>query len=223
MLSSYIDLDFNKQKQTLINLKGKKQYTHGSSNSIDQHFFDLKKEFSGDPELCLTHAKLIVLIRREYKTKKYFDIFQSLWNEHRNFLLKNLNSRWLLSAADTFSDHSDIAEEKLLGVACSALLNTIKLYESERLLNDASFNVINVEIKNKLDDNIRLELEDGMSVFKFGTDDTLRNMRWRLNKYEKISSTGQILVELFNRLQITNTAYKRARDMHIRKNTEWWD
>jgi hypothetical protein len=63
----------------------------------------------------------------------------------------------------------------------------------------------------------------GLSCFTVGTDDTLRNMVWRLKEVSKHSITGRILLEVFSRLQLENSAYARLRARHHRRNTEWWD
>ena len=220
--SSKISLDFKSQKTKFLD-GAKLVYTHGSSNDISKHFKNLEKEFIGNYELCLTLAKIIVLIRREYKVKKYFQIFESLWNQESEFLLKHLNSRWLISSVDTFFDHSQDKNIIYLSLACNVLANSIKIYESERFLIDAHLNKDNLNKQNDLDSEVRFSLFDGMSVFKYGTDDTLRNMRWRINKVYKDNIAGEIFLELFKRFNHFDTAYKRAKDRHNRNRTAWWE
>jgi len=74
----------------------------------------------------------------------------------------------------------------------------------------------------RLDNEERFSLFDGTSVFKVGTDDTLRNMRWRIDKVAKLNVAGNILLEIFLRLQTYDTVYKRFKDRHIRDKTGWW-
>jgi hypothetical protein len=221
-LSSLIDTNFLLQKNTIIDTD-KTIYTHGSSDDLEEHFKELKSEFHGQSELCFTHAKIIVLIRREYKTSKYFKIFVSLWNEHYKFLLENLNSRWLISAADTYSDHSSNESEKEIALIANIFTNTIKLYESERFLLNLSECRDDQQKQKQLDDGIRFPLHDGLSVFKFGTDDTLRNMKWRIDKIKKKNIPAKIFYELFNRAQNFDTVFLRAKKRHNRRKTEWWD
>ncbi len=219
-LSSQISIDFSKQKQTIIN-SGEIQYTHGSSDSLNKHFKALKSEFTGQSELCYTHAKIIVLIRRDFETNNHFKLFEQLWQEEREHLLTNLNTRWLISATDTLADHSNDDSIKSLSVACSCLLNTVKIQESERFIINAENYSDDQKKITKLDNRERFALFDGVSVFKFGTDDTLRNMRWRINKVAKINIAGEILLEIFKRLQKFDTIYKRTKDRHIRDKTSW--
>ena len=88
-LSDQISSDFIAQRQ--ITIDGDEiQYTHGSSNDLDEHFEALKAEFVGQAELCYTHAKIIVLIRRDFETKKHFVIFERLWKEEKDYLFKKL-------------------------------------------------------------------------------------------------------------------------------------
>jgi len=77
-LSKSINTNFASQKKLFID-DGEIQYTYGSSNDLSEHFKALRKEFSNQSEFCYTHAKLIVLIRREYDTKKHFDLLETLW------------------------------------------------------------------------------------------------------------------------------------------------
>jgi hypothetical protein len=220
-LSKKISSDFSRQKQIIID-GDKIQYTHGSSNNLEAHFVALKDEFIDESELCYTHAKIIVLIRRDFEAKNQFTIFEKLWKEEKDYLLKHLNTRWLISAADTFADFSDDDSIKSLSVACSCLLNTVKMQESERFITNAHSFIDDKEKINRLDNEERISLFDGTSVFKVGTDDTLRNMRWRIDKVAKINIAGEILLEIFLRLQKHDTVFKRLRDRHRRNKTGWW-
>jgi hypothetical protein len=220
-LSSLISIDFKSQKKK--KMPGHDIiYTYGSKNSIKGHFEDLKSEFSGQSEICYTHAKIIVLIRREFEIDKHFKLFNNLWLEEKDFLLKNLNTRWLLSAADTFADLSKDDAVKGLSIACICLLNTVRIADSERFLTNADLYKDDDKIQDRLDNDERLELIDGISVFKFGTDDALRNTRWRIDKVAKLNVAGEILLEVFKRLQKLDTVYKRTKDRHVRDKTGWW-
>ncbi len=220
-LSDQISMDFLKQKSQFI-AEGEIVYTHGSANSLEDHFSSLKKEFAGQSELCYTHAKIIVLIRRDFEAKKHYAIFEQLWHEEKDFLLKKLNTRWLLAATDTMADYSNSDAVKGLSVACACLLNTIKIQETERYITEAKNCKDNKENISRLDNEERIALFDGTSAFKVGTDDTLRNMKWRIDKVAKINIAGEILLEIFLRLQEYDTVFKRTRDRHTRNKTGWW-
>ena len=220
-LSEKISSNFSQQKQIIIH-GDEIQYTHGSSNNLEEHFVALRNEFIDQSELCYTHAKIIVLIRRDFEAKKHFAIFENLWEEEKDYLLKHLNTRWLISAADTFSDLSDDDAIKSLSIACSCLLNTVKIKESEHFITNYDSYEDDSKKIMRLDNEERVPLFDGISVFKVGTDDTLRNMRWRIDKAAKINISGEILLEIFLRLQEHDTVFKRLRDRHRRNKTGWW-
>ncbi len=218
-LSDMIDVNFGIQKNHTIDTQTK-QYTFGSSNDIKEHFEQLKHEFHGLSELCYTHAKLIVLIRRDFKTKNHFELFQKLWHQESKHLLKHLNTRWLISACDAFFDYSDCEKTKSLALSAIFLINTIKIQETEHYANHYKSNISDEMIESL--QAKRVGLFDGTSAFAIGTDDTLRNMRWRLNKIAKNNIVGEILLELFNRVNTHNTVYKRMKDKHTRDKTSWW-
>ncbi|QKQ24397.1 hypothetical protein HUE58_04535 [Candidatus Ruthia endofausta] len=220
-LSNQIDTDFRSQKNKLIT-DGKIIYTHGSPKSIEKHFNTLKNEFSGQSEFCYTHAKIIVLIRQDFESSKHFAIFKNLRYKETRFLLKNLNTRWLISATDTFADYSNDNALRGLSIACSCLLNTVKIQESERFITNTQNYKDDKEKIIRLDNEERIALFYGISVFKIGTNDTLRNMRWRIDKAAKINIVGQILLEVFLRLQKFDTIYKRLKNKHTRGKTGWW-
>ena len=220
-LSSQITTDFLQQKQIIID-GSEVRYTHGSSNNLEEHFVALRDEFVGQSELCYSHAKIIVLIRRDFDTKNHFALFEQLWKEEKDYLLKNLNTRWLISATDTFADFSEDDSIKSLSLACSCLLNTVKMQESERFIANLDNSLYDEEKVARLDNEDRIPLFDGVSVFKVGTDDTLRNMRWRIDKVAKINVAGEILLEVFLRLQEHDTIFKRLKEKHKRNKTGWW-
>jgi len=220
-LSAVISTNFKVQKAHIIS-GDEITYTHGSANDLSQHFLALEQEFVGQSELCYTHAKIIVLIRREFEVGKHFKQFEHLWHTEKKYLLKHLNTRWLISAADTLADYSDDNAVRALSVACTCLLNTVKIQESERFITNAQNCSDDLDKIHQLEKEKRFSLFDGTSVFKFGTDDTLRNMRWRIDKVAKFNIAGEILLEVFKRLQKFDTVYKRTKDRHTRDKTCWW-
>ena len=68
----------------------------------------------------------------------------------------------------------------------------------------------------------RVPLIDGMSGFCIGTDDTLRNMFFRMKALCKGNYVGELIQEIFSRLQTENTAYSRLKNKHTRLRTSWW-
>jgi hypothetical protein len=199
----------------------KKVYTHGSSKNLKEHLKSLRDEFIGDPELCYVVAKKIVLIRRESKVSENFQSLEKLLKKENEFLFKKLNLRWLVSIADTISEHSESREERALALCATLLGNTVKIYETERFLEENETSKDNPE-RLKLLQSSRVPLIDGMSGFCIGTDDTLRNMLFRMNTLCENSYVGKLVQEVFSRIQSENTGYSRLKNKHTRPRTSWW-
>lgn len=199
----------------------KKTYTHGSSKNLSEHLESLKGEFVGDSELCYVVAKTIVLIRRESKIKDNYKILETLLTEEGDFLLNNLNLRWLISISDTISEHSSCPETRALALCATILGNTVKIYETERYLENNTNSKDDPE-RLRILQSERVPLIGGMSGFCIGTDDTLRNMRFRMNTVCKTNPIGNILLEIFSRIQYEDTGYSRLKKRHTRSRTSWW-
>jgi len=220
--SSSIDTNFKEQRNIIISGEKADAPLYGSSNSLVEHLIALRKVFVGQSELCYTHAKIIVMLRREFEVDKHFKLLEDLWNQESAFLLKHLDLHWLLSASARFAENSKNPIASSLGIATTCLQISVRLAESERFLTNSQ-HAKDDEIKqDRLDNNERIPLFEDIPVFKFGTDDTVRFLRWQLNKAAKLHVAGEILLEVFKRLQKIETIYKRAKDRHKRSKTGWW-
>ena len=213
-------VNFDKLKSEIIHTK-KTGYTHGSENNIQSHLANLRNEFNGKTELEYYHAELNVFLRRGIKPKETFKKLSSLWDNEADFLLENLNTRWLISAADSFIDQDDNPLSRAFAYSAVCLVNSCKLCETERFVSNAYSYVYE---PNKLEQlrKERVALFDGTSAFTIGTCDTLRNMRWRLDSMESKLASFKILQEIFNRINTYDTVYKRMAKLHTNKNTIWW-
>ena len=124
-----------------------------------------------------------------------------------------------------FLDHSSNATERACALAISTLINTVKLCETEELIRPSSSIDLNYLESLNLHDN-RVALWDGTSAFAVGTDDTLRNLRWRIDEFVSEYGDGlltpKILKKVFLRLQDNETIYKRFKELHHRDRTGWW-
>jgi len=222
-LSKAKGVDFAKLKSTVIE-HDNKSYTFGSAKDLNEHLENLRKEFAGQSELVHYHASLIVMIRREVELEETLKLFFALWEAESDFLLKAMDSRWLVSAADTFADFHENSNERLYALMASTVSCTVKLYETERhyaggFIKEEQLEGINLQQE-------RVALWDGMSGFAVGTDDTLRNMMWR---HERVKShcgeayiMQQLFMELFKRMHCEQTIYGRLQNLHTRKRTAWW-
>lgn len=186
----------------------------GRKTSLLEHIGNLEKEFQGRQLLELYHAILIVLIRREYNIPTVFAEFDKLWQHYAAELAQLLNLRWLTSAADTFIDHHPDTAVKALMLNVTVLINTVKIYESERLASDQTG-------ENTLPE--KLPLFDGLETFKVNHDDSLYNLRCRIGELCHGIPQGIILESVFERLNETNSAFFRLKQRHRQDRTRWWN
>jgi len=214
------EIDYNRMKRQIVDTESQ-SYTHGSENDLQDHLNNLRKEFHGATELEFYHAKLNVLLRRRFETKKTLRKFTALWDAEHDFLIQHLNTRWLISAADSFIDHHPDPLARAYAFTAVTLVNTCKVYESERYACKAQTTPPDPKQIEALQSG-RTPFFDGTSAFVIGTDDTLRNMYWRLDNLQEHIPTSLIVKELFRRVNIHETAFKRMKDRHTRKNTVWW-
>ena len=199
------------------------EYAYGSLPDLQAHLQRLRQEFIGQPELLYHHAALIVLIRREAAPEQNFARFKQLWLSEQAFLSEHLDLRWLVAACDTFIDHDPDAGLRAALMNAVLLVNTIKLQETERFLQGAAESPDRPESVAALQAG-RVGLMDGLSAFVVGTDDTLRNMRWRMEKLCALHPLAAIAMGVFDRLQQpeNSNVYSRFRLRHTRDRTRWW-
>ena len=198
---------------------------HGSAPDLAEHLARVRGEFIGQSELLYRHAQLIVLIRREAGTKENYARFEQMWLAETPFLCAELDLRWLVAACDTFMDHAQDPLLRAVALCAVALVNTIKLQETERFLQGAEAAAApdQPQALQALRTH-RVDLFDGLSAFIPGTDDTLRNMRWRMDDVCAQHPLGVVVQEIFDRLQREghDNVYRRFRQRHTRDKTSWW-
>ncbi|KUP92841.1 hypothetical protein [Tritonibacter horizontis] len=212
--------ELSTMKTTLIDA-GAPVQTRGAAKSLDAHIENLRVEFSGRPELLWHHAKLIVLIRRDFRLQETYAQFRALWDQEGDFLCANLNIRWLISATDTLADHDPDPQVRAVAMMASLLVNAVKVQESERFICDTGSAVPNPAHIERLQTDL-VPLFEGMSCFTIGTDDTLRNMYWRLEPFMETPPAGAILRAIWDRFQVEDTVFARLRALHTRDKTGWW-
>jgi hypothetical protein len=153
----------------------------GNLPQLDEHLAHMRQDFVGLPELCLVHGQLIALIRRRIELVHNVPTFLALWDAETTFLTTHLNSRWLVSACDTFSDHGSELQRPRAAVL-TALFHSLQLCETERLaLKDPSYD------REKYQDVMathragrHLQLWDGMKAYAFEDGDSARMMFGRV-------------------------------------------
>lgn len=193
------------------------------SLDLSAHLDNLKHQFIGQPEINFYHATLIVLLRRGYKVTETFCEFEALWTTETDYLLEHFSLRWIISACDTFVDHSPDQTRKAILMNASTLINTSKVHESQQFLyKDNLPKAVNLKQKQKFVEGDQ-PLYDGLTYFRIGNDDTLCNMRKRYKKFCQLDAfAGRMLLHIFDRLQYLDSAFALAKSLHGDTST-WWE
>lgn len=222
------------QDQSIIELKEKtipintqsSEYFYSCFKDLNEHFNYLRHEFEGKSELLFYHAKLIVLIRREIEIKKNMQLFNLLWEQEYQYLLDNLNLRWVISAVDTFIDYSDdkILVSQLLSTLI--LINSCKAYETEyRMLGIKNIDVENYN-ESYLDVNnprSSVILFDGIPAFRIQRSDTFKNMYFRIKKVTSQHELSQAIFEkVYQKVHQEHTVFGRFSSCHTNEKNKWW-
>lgn len=195
------------------------------TKNLESHLDNLKHQFIDQSELCFYHATLVVLLRRNYKPDETFAEFETLWTTQTDYLLQNLSLRWIVSACDTFIDHSTDKTKTAILMNVVTLINTLRVYETQQFLQLAhhseSLSLVATQVDTLYQGD--LSLYDGLTYFRIGTDDTLKHMR---SRYESFHNTDKLattmLLSVFDKLQDNNSAFSTLRALHKDDNSKWW-
>ncbi len=180
---------------------------------INEHIAQVSREFAGKPELCAFHAELVIRIRRKNELEKNGPLFFDLWREHAAFLIDHLDSRWLISALDTFIDHGT-ERESLSAMAITSFMNAMMLAETEhRLCGSPTYRPEEVS-RNK---EVYPFVWDGRRVFHLPDDDTFANTVRRLRRVlEPEKTIAAIFETLLDRMFKDDTLLTRLAKHHER-------
>ena len=195
------------------------------STDLEAHLNNLKHQSLGESELCFYHNTLVILMRRKYKIVKIFAEFERLWVAESQYLLENLSLRWIVSACDTFIDHSDNVNRAAILMNVITLMNTVRTYETKNFLQTPP-GAEPIPLLDEKTDILYagdLSLYDGLTYFRIGTDDSLRNMRKRYHKFYKVDKLATtILLAVFEKLQNNQSAFATLRQLHTDDWSKWW-
>jgi len=209
-------VDIEKFKQRLL-AAGPVAYSTGQIRDVAQHLARLEAEFSGRPAPLLAHALVIVSIRRELDLEESLGEFFKLWKEQREFLLRELDIRWLKSACDTLADYGRTPAQRSLALATTILINIVKAYETERRQADTCGQSPGFV-------NSRTVLFDGLRIFKIGWGDMVWNMAGRIRAAAgQDDLAGSILNEVFGRMHRYDTVLRRFLALNRKPELAWAD
>ena len=178
----------------------------GRKEDLAEHLSALRPEFEGLSELCFLHAELTVKIRRGLDSAESLETFFLLWRCEASFLSRHLNSRWLISALDSFADYGD-AVQRPLALMQVAFFNVIKLAETEHLLLGSTPDRDALKRVGHADPQ---PLWDGMESYNVHKGDMLRNMFERMRREAKADRVLAVILEaLLERAAVANTLVAR--------------
>jgi len=162
----------------------------------EQNIQAVKAEFVGKPLVCHELIKTIIYLRRKIdmvnNTPRFFD----LWENYHETLLKELDTRWLLSVVDTVIDIGDDLEAAV-AMNISQCINQCNIHTSLLI------NCVDGRLDGgKLQREMKAPTWDGMITVDVPTGDMVHNM---MNRMDEIISRepwlNDIWVEIKNRLR----------------------
>lgn len=176
----------------------------------------LAEGFVGESALVWLHAALNVALRRGLQPERNARRFLALWEGHADLLLEQLDARWLISACDSFADLHPDPQQAALAASASVLVNTVKLYETERRGSPGAAPPPPFPVAVAFG-----ELFDGLTTFLPERGDMVLNLVTRLEAAtaRALAAPGPfpvvpaLLRELVNRLLGHDTVFERARPL----------
>ncbi|MCK0148742.1 glycosyltransferase family 2 protein [Marivita sp. S6314] len=97
--------------------------------------WEIAQELEGQNALLHLNGLLIAHLRKRTHPEHTAALFQRLWAEHADLLLRDMDLRWKVSSLTTFGDHGTTTAQRSAGMGLSTLFGMMKLYESERLFS----------------------------------------------------------------------------------------
>lgn len=196
-------------------LPGVRQHMPGHKPTLEEQIAGLRDyTFAGELQLDLYHAALVVHLRRNVSRELAYRRFEVLWDRWSEQLLQSLDTRWLVSACDTIMEHAADPAERARACVGSTLINTIKLYETERLalvVEDKPYGEVQQQF-----------LFDGVTPFVIRRGDMIFNLRERTRSLcSGKTVASRIVLELLRRADRENTVYRRFAAVHDIEATRW--
>jgi hypothetical protein len=178
----------------------------------------LRFRLRGLPEPCFFLGALISYLRRDtIHTEKALDLFLEMWRHEYLNLLAFLPTRWLISTLQTFLDHGQSAEQRIIGASGYFFANVLKAYEAERALDG-------IEVDKTCDYTIpKTEKLSGFGLdrFSLGRTDLLVNTISMLYEVSLLEETaGRVAREFLLRVKSGHTIFSRMDQSRIVHNVD---
>lgn len=163
----------------------------------------LEANYAGRSMLLVHHALSISYLRRDTPhTQKAWIVFERMWEEQSKFLCRELSTRWLISALQTFFDHSPHEGDRVCGGIGFTYGNLIKIYEAER-------NAEKIETGPDPDRYMKAPSFPGIGGFEVGSDILVNLHRTIYDAVAEAELAGPVLSELLSRAQDANLVFQR--------------
>ena len=162
----------------------------------EQNIQAVKAEFVNKPLVCHELIKHIIYLRRGVDTEANTERFFELWETYHETLLKELDTRWLLSVVDTVIEIGDDLEAAV-AMNISQCVNQCNIHTS-LLINcvDGRLDA------NKLQREMKAPTWDGMITVDVPTGDMVHNMMTRMDEIiSREPWLNDIWEEIKNRLR----------------------
>jgi hypothetical protein len=163
---------------------------------LSENIAMVRQEFVGQPEICHELVKHIMHIRRGIDVDHNTNCFYDLWEKYSHILIKEYNSRWLISVVDTIIDTGDDLEAAV-AMNISQCINRCGL--------DVALQVNSVDYRydpDRVVAEIKVPTWDGLETPDIPSGDMMHNMMVRLDGVvASVPMLNEIWIEIKNRLR----------------------
>lgn len=188
----------------------------GRHQDLRKKYLFLRSSFSGQSHLSFLLACTIVALRRAPENKNIQSFFHRILSEHTDQICADLNLRWLVSVCDTLVDCGKSPAQIAIGFSGSALVNTVKIYETERAMYAP-----NIPWPPSKRFGYGGKLFDGVDAFSAPKGDMINNLIARaFTAAEGDAVAGAIMLEILARLQYRKTAFQRFKQIEGKDHVE---
>lgn len=171
----------------------------------------LEASYAGRSMLLVHHALSISYLRRDTPhTQKAWIVFERMWEEQSKFLCRELSTRWLISALQTFFDHSPYESDRVCGGIGFTYGNLIKIYEAER-------NAEKIVTGPDPDKYMKAPSFPGIGGFEVGSDILVNLHRTIYDAVAKAEFAGPVLGELLTRAKDAKLVFQRLDSLAERR------
>ncbi len=191
---------------------GSKNPPFGERSDMKKQLKILSHRFNGQPRTCLVLGLTISYLRRNTEhTEHAAYLFHRLWEEEHEILLATLPTRWLISTFQTFIDHGENENQRMVGSSAYFYSNMMKAYEAERALEAMPSDAIYENTEPTTKSGFR-----GLDRFKLGQTDLMTNINaLLLEQSSKDRRIGRVVHEFLLRTKRSHSVFSRMDQSRI--------